>query len=323
MNARNKHSKLSSRGPGWLRLLSLLLAVQLLAGAGWIDAELQPFTSDGCSRFPDGLYGQADLWRFCCVEHDLAYWRGGSWDERLAADRALQACVAGTGQDEIANLMLAGVRLGGSPWWPTSYRWGYGWPWLRGYQPLSEHELEQVDQRLVEYRSGLTDTADKALPIDSVEVGNWHRVSAQLYRSAQPSRAGFAEIKQRGIRSVLNLRALHDDDDEAEGLGLELYRVPMYAFSLNEDQVVEALRIIHQAPKPILVHCLHGADRTGTIVALYRILFQNWSKDAALREMTSDVYGFHPLFGNLVDFIRDSDLSKLRGKIFAETNPAY
>jgi len=321
MIARNKRSKSSFRGR-WFRLLSLLLGVQLLAGAGFA-AELQSFTSDGCSRFPDGLYGQADLWHSCCVEHDLAYWRGGSWDERLAADRALQACVAATGQDEIANLMLVGVRLGGSPWWPTSYRWGYGWPWLRGYQPLSGDELLQVEQRLAEYRSGVTNPVDKALPIESTEVGNWHQVSAQLYRSAQPSPAGFAEIKQRGIRSVLNLRALHDDDDEADGLGLELYRVPMYAFSLNEDKVVEALRIIHRAPKPILVHCLHGADRTGTIVALYRILFQHWSRDAAIREMTSDQYGFHALFGNLVDFIRGSDLNKLREKVFAETVPAY
>lgn len=320
MTTRNKLSEPPSHGQGWLRLLPLLLAVLLLtAGAG--AAELQPFSSDGCSRFPDGHYGQADLWRFCCVEHDLAYWRGGSWDERQVADRALQACVAETGQDEIANLMLIGVRLGGSPWWPTSYRWGYGWPWLRGYQPLSDNEQSQVEQRLAVYRSGLTNPDDKALPIVSAEVGNWHRVSAQLYRSAQPSRAGFAELQQLGIRSVLNLRALHDDDDEADGLGLELYRVPMYAFSINEDQVAEALRIIHQAPKPILVHCLHGADRTGTIVALYRILFQNWSVDAALREMTSDQYGFHPLFGNLVDLIRDSDLSKLRENVFAGTNP--
>lgn len=300
----------------WLSLLLLFVALSVPPVSA---TELQPFTSDGCSRFPDGTLQKSDLWRSCCEAHDLAYWRGGTQEERAAADLELQRCVAGTGQEKLADIMLIGVRLGGSPWWPTSYRWGYGWPWLRGYQPLSSEELQQVELQLHKQHSAAGLPADPALPLVSSEIDNWHRVSDQLYRSAQPSRTGFNEISRLGIRSVLNLRALHDDEDEATGLNLELYRVPMYAFKLNEDKVVKALRIIRSAPKPLLVHCLHGSDRTGTIVALYRILFQGWTRDAAISEMTSAGFGFHAMFGNLVDYLRHVDLDQLREKVFAPT----
>jgi len=110
--------------------------------------DLKPFTTDGCSDFPNGTPSQQSLWLDCCVRHDLAYWKGGTEAERLAADRALQSCVAQAGEEKIAELMLAGVRVGGSPYYPTSYRWGYGWPYLRGYQALSDEERNQVKAQL-------------------------------------------------------------------------------------------------------------------------------------------------------------------------------
>jgi hypothetical protein len=109
---------------------------------------IQPFTSDGCSEFPDGTSTHRTLWRACCVAHDKAYWRGGTYDDRVAADRDLQRCVAAVGEPEIAQLMLAGVRVGGSPYWPTGFRWGYGWPWPRGYRALTPEERAQADAAL-------------------------------------------------------------------------------------------------------------------------------------------------------------------------------
>jgi hypothetical protein len=98
--------------------------------------------------FPEGTAEQKDLWLVCCIDHDLSYWMGGTSDEREKADRELRDCVARTGQTEIAELMLAGVRAGGTPYLPTTFRWGYGWPWPRGYGELSDAEWEQVKQRL-------------------------------------------------------------------------------------------------------------------------------------------------------------------------------
>jgi hypothetical protein len=113
-----------------------------------LAAELVPFTSDGCSSFPDGTPQNQTLWLNCCVRHDLAYWKGGTYQERLDADLALERCVAAAGEPDIAKLMLQGVRAGGSPLLPTPYRWGYGWPFGRGYQALTADEWVQVKKQL-------------------------------------------------------------------------------------------------------------------------------------------------------------------------------
>lgn len=110
-----------------------------------VSAEnIKPFTSDGCSSFPDGTFKQKELWLSCCTAHDYAYWKGGTYEERLIADKALELCVSRVGEPQIAKLMLAGVRVGGSPYFPTSFRWGYGWSYPRWYKALSESEKKQM-----------------------------------------------------------------------------------------------------------------------------------------------------------------------------------
>ncbi|WP_075187978.1 hypothetical protein [Teredinibacter haidensis] len=123
---------------------TVLFLVGFLFASSCLSATLKPFTSDGCSSFPDGTLKQKKLWLHCCKTHDLAYWRGGSYTERKQADEQLQQCVVTAGEKEIAILMLAGVRVGGSPFWPTRYRWGYGWSYPRFYGELTEDELAMV-----------------------------------------------------------------------------------------------------------------------------------------------------------------------------------
>ncbi len=132
------------RRPGICRLARVFALGLLLFSGVALAADLKPFTTDGCSDFPDGIEGHEDLWRACCVEHDLAYWKGGTYQQRLQADKRLQQCVASVGQPLIAKIMLAGVRIGGSPYLDTPFRWGYGWPYGRGYKPLSKEELALV-----------------------------------------------------------------------------------------------------------------------------------------------------------------------------------
>jgi len=105
---------------------------------------LKPFTSDGCSAFPDGTFEQKSLWLNCCQRHDFDYWQGGTYQQRLMSDNRLKVCVSQVGEPTIASLMLAGVRVGGTPYLPTSFRWGYGWSYPRLYGVLSEEELNQV-----------------------------------------------------------------------------------------------------------------------------------------------------------------------------------
>lgn len=124
------------------------LAILICLPSMVIGAELKPFTTDGCSAFPNGTIDQQSLWANCCIRHDLAYWQGGTYDQRLAADKSLEHCVAQVGEPKIAKLMLAGVRVGGSPYFPTSYRWGYGWPYPRGYKPLTADDKVEIQQKL-------------------------------------------------------------------------------------------------------------------------------------------------------------------------------
>ena len=130
-----------------------LIFLLLLAGCG-SHKGFTPFVTDGCSWFPDGTCEQEELWRQCCVSHDRTYWVGGTRAERMAADQLLEKCVAATGQPKTAFLMRVGVWFGGSPYLPTSFRWGFGWPYLRGYKPLTAAEREEVAQRLAEEVAG-------------------------------------------------------------------------------------------------------------------------------------------------------------------------
>lgn len=106
--------------------------------------ELMEFTTDGCSNFVDGNIFDPYLWRDCCMQHDLKYWAGGSFAEREEADDGLFQCVADKGEPEVAVLMWKAVRVGGSPYWPTTFRWGYGWTEMRGYTPLTKTEKALV-----------------------------------------------------------------------------------------------------------------------------------------------------------------------------------
>jgi len=124
-------------------LLSLVLILSACSAG-----ELKPFTTDGCSSFPDGTMQQQTLWLNCCIKHDLSYWKGGTHQERLAADLSLEQCVANIGEPNVARIMLAGVRVGGSPYFPTTYRWGYGWPYTRGYSELTDSEKQKIKQKL-------------------------------------------------------------------------------------------------------------------------------------------------------------------------------
>lgn len=116
--------------------------------------EMRQFTTDGCSHFPDRSLVDKSDWCECCIQHDFAYWRGGNAEARLRADKELSACVLrASGNKGLANLMFAGVRAGGGPYFYTSYRWGYGWTFGKGYTDLTPEETAQADKLEREYRT--------------------------------------------------------------------------------------------------------------------------------------------------------------------------
>lgn len=129
-------------------ILFVLSTISLQTGCKRASV-IAEFKSDGCSMFPDGTLKNREKWLHCCVNHDKAYWRGGTKAERKTADKALRVCVTkATGSPDFGALMYTGVRAGGSAYFPTWYRWGYGWSYGRGYTPLTEEERKQTDSKL-------------------------------------------------------------------------------------------------------------------------------------------------------------------------------
>ncbi|MDB5105124.1 MAG: hypothetical protein JWP91_2813 [Fibrobacteres bacterium] len=125
-----------------LRHLPAVLVIILLSACSR-HPRLSPFTTDGCSLFPDGDSQRGESWCECCVDHDYAYWKGGKDSERRAADSALGACVyRHTGDSVLADMVYAGTRAGGSGYFPTWYRWGYGWPYGAEAVPDSVRQRE-------------------------------------------------------------------------------------------------------------------------------------------------------------------------------------
>ena len=156
-----------------------------------------------------------------------------------------------------------------------------------------------------------------ATPVRSQHLKNFYRLDEKVYRSAQPDRKGFQELKAFGIMNVLSFRDYHADDKDAKGLGLTLHRVKMEAGEIKDEQVAGALRILKSAKGPVLIHCWHGSDRTGLVSALYRILYQNWSKNEAIDELMKGGYGYHSLYRNIPEYIRKVNVEELRKRVVA------
>ena len=119
-----------------------------------LDNEIKPFTTDGCSGGMSAiwkiLFGKVTPWEWCCVEHDKPYWKGGTKEERIEADRKLRECVAKKGYKKLAWVMEKAVRFGGHPWLPTPWRWGYGYKYPKGYTKPEIKEEKECNQNHLE-----------------------------------------------------------------------------------------------------------------------------------------------------------------------------
>lgn len=152
-----------------------------------------------------------------------------------------------------------------------------------------------------------------AARLDRPGLPNLHRVNDGYYRGAQPSAEGMAELSRLGIKTVINLRAVTSDRSKLGTLPLGYEHISFKAWHAEDEDVVRFLKLATDPEKqPIFVHCQHGADRTGTMTAVYRIVVQGWSKDEAIAEMTGGGFGFHAIWKNLITYVRELDVEKIR-----------
>lgn len=160
------------------------------------------------------------------------------------------------------------------------------------------------------------------ITLPGCRLKNFYRIGNGVYRSDQPSYKCFRELEEFGIQEVLNLRNLHNDNDEAKGTAIRLHHLRTRASRMNLDQLVNALRIIRDRKGPILFHCWHGSDRTGAVAAMYRIVFQRVSKDDAIHEMTESIFGFHMTFDSIIDVIYSANIAKIRRDLLNNSSPS-
>jgi tyrosine-protein phosphatase SIW14 len=154
-----------------------------------------------------------------------------------------------------------------------------------------------------------------ATPIEREGLPNLHKVSEELYRGAQPTAEGMQELKKMGIKTVVNLRAFHSDRDEIGDTELDYEHIRMTAWHPEEEDLVRFLKIVTDKNQtPVFVHCMHGADRTGVMSVVYRIVIEGWTKEEAIQEMTEGGFGFHTIWKNLIRFVEDLDIEEIKQK---------
>jgi len=158
--------------------------------------------------------------------------------------------------------------------------------------------------------------ASWARPIEVAGVKNCFQVTSNLYRGAQPTAGGMAQLQAMGVRTIISLRSLHSDRHQLADTGLKGIHLGMTPMHADEDEVVEFLKAVTDTNNlPALVHCERGADRTGTMCAMYRIVVCGWTKQEAIAEMKNGGFDFSPVWKNLVSFIEKADIAGLKRRV--------
>ena len=118
----------------------------------------------------------------------------------------------------------------------------------------------------------------------------FQEVNEHIYRGGQPSRAGIQSLATIGVRAVIDLRGGGErsiaEKKQVEALGMQYYSIPLPGLKApQKKQIATILGLLNDSQNwPVFVHCQHGRDRAGTVVACYRIAHDNWTNQRALKE---------------------------------------
>ena len=121
-------------------------------------------------------------------------------------------------------------------------------------------------------------------------VRNFHQVDQSVYRGAQPTQQGINSLAALGVKTIVDLRGgggrSSQEKRSVEAAGMRYINIPMNGHAApTEQQVSRLLSLLNNSGgAPVFVHCRRGADRTGTIVACYRIAHDHWDNQKALGE---------------------------------------
>ena len=154
---------------------------------------------------------------------------------------------------------------------------------------------------------GLAIAGDRGLP--AVEgILNFGKVNNHLYRGAEPHASGVKNLKKLGVAIIIDLRMPKEispeEETEARADGVTYTNIPLAGLGRpTDEQVARVLAVIDTSSSPVFVHCEYGCDRTGTIIACYRIRHDQWTGEAALKE--AELYGLSRFERGMRAYIAD------------------
>ncbi|MEF3079640.1 phosphatase domain-containing putative toxin [Winogradskyella poriferorum] len=152
--------------------------------------------------------------------------------------------------------------------------------------------------------------------VESKYFNNLYSINDSIYRSEQPSKKGFKELEESGAKTILNLRRLRSDSTKARETDLKLKHIPLATKYITENQILDVLKVIKDAEKPLVIHCWHGSDRTGVVVAANRMVFEGWTKEEAIEEFQEKKFGYHKKrYPNLLSLLENLDIEFLKKQL--------
>lgn len=154
-----------------------------------------------------------------------------------------------------------------------------------------------------------------AQPLTDSKIGNFYKVTDNIYRGDRPTPSDLKDLQKLGIKTLLDLEYFHTDRYAVREskTNFKFLHIRMNPWDIDDEDIVTALDILTDKNNyPIYVHCKHGSDRTGVVIAMYRIVVQGWTKDEALAEMKGGGYGFHLVWENIPEYIQNVDIAKIK-----------
>jgi tyrosine-protein phosphatase SIW14 len=123
-------------------------------------------------------------------------------------------------------------------------------------------------------------------------IPNFHQVNDHVFRGGQPAAEAWPSLARLGVKTVIDLRREDEHSTAVEGqavaaAGMNYFNVPMKGVvAPTNEQIAKVLELLN-SQEPVFVHCKRGADRTGTVIACYRIAHDRWERKQALNEAKS------------------------------------